>query len=283
MEISLYRQFYAEEVAAVCGLQSPTLVSALARIERERFLPPGPWMVRGPNDLAPRATPDADPRRTCHDYSIAIDVSRQLFNGAPGVVAKSIEVLDLQPGDQVLHVGAGLGYYTAILAELTGKSGRVLAYEVDERLAVAARSNLRPWPHVDLRHGDSANIPSQEAFDAVLVSAGMTHPLASWLDGTNVGGRLVVPLTVSLSGMGPLGKGMTVLLTKRVSGDFDVRSLGLTAIYSAAAIRDGSLEERLGQAMQRMPYPRFTALARSAHAPGSKCWLHGDGFCIGQE
>lgn len=71
MELTLYRQFYAEEVAAVCGLQSASLVAALARIERERFLPSGPWIVRGASDLVPRATPDADPRRVCHDYSIA--------------------------------------------------------------------------------------------------------------------------------------------------------------------------------------------------------------------
>ena len=49
MTASVYaiRQFYAEELLAVCNLQSAALVRALATVPRERFLGPGPWRIRG--------------------------------------------------------------------------------------------------------------------------------------------------------------------------------------------------------------------------------------------
>ena len=83
------REFYAEEIDATCGLTTPALARAFATVPREEFVGPGPWMVQGGGDLfAPaRRTADADPRRVYHNLSIAIDPGRQLYNGAPGVVA----------------------------------------------------------------------------------------------------------------------------------------------------------------------------------------------------
>lgn len=83
--------------------------------------------------------------------------------------------------------------------------------------------------------------------------------------------------------MGPLGKGVTMMLTKQASGDFDVRSLGVTAIYSAVGIRDESMGDTLGRAMQVMPYPRLGTLTRTPHERGTSCWVHTDEFCIGRE
>ena len=49
-----------------------------------------------------------------------------------------------RPGDHVVHVGAGSGYYTAMLALLVEPGGRVDAFEVHEGLAEAER-NLEPY------------------------------------------------------------------------------------------------------------------------------------------
>ena len=123
------REFYAEEIEATCGLTTPALARAFATVPREEFVGPGPWMVQGGGDLfAPaRRTADADPRRVYHNLSIAIDPERQLYNGAPGVVATWLDALALAPGAQVLHVGCGTGYYSAIIAEVVGPGGSVMA------------------------------------------------------------------------------------------------------------------------------------------------------------
>lgn len=119
------RRFYAEEIQAVSNLSALEVIDALATIPRERFLPPGPWTVRGEADFQapPRQTPDADPRHVHHNVAVAIDASRLLFNGAPSVVAMAIDALRPTAGDRVLHVGAGLGYYTALLAHCVAPAG----------------------------------------------------------------------------------------------------------------------------------------------------------------
>ena len=50
---------------------------------------------------------------------------------------------DPKPGDHVVHIGIGTGYYTAILAELVGPTGRVTAIEYDASLATAPRTIWR--------------------------------------------------------------------------------------------------------------------------------------------
>jgi protein-L-isoaspartate(D-aspartate) O-methyltransferase len=53
-----------------------------------------------------------------------------------------------QPEEHVVHVGAGVGYYTAILAELVGAAGTVTAIEFDAELAARATANFARMPHV---------------------------------------------------------------------------------------------------------------------------------------
>ena len=62
-----------------------------------------------------------------------------------------IDALELGRGARVLHVGCGLGYYTAVMAHCTGPAGRVLAFEADEALAGAARRNLASMSWVEVR------------------------------------------------------------------------------------------------------------------------------------
>jgi protein-L-isoaspartate(D-aspartate) O-methyltransferase len=281
MNLAERRRFYAEEVEVAGNLTSAALVEALAAVPRERFLPPGPWTMRseGGFQTPPQKTPDDDPRHVYHNVSVAIDATRMLFNGAPGVVAAAIDALGVAPGDRVLHVGPGLGYYTAILAHLVGSSGRVVGVEVDEAIAESARRNLRDLPQVTLRHGDASQ-PLDEPFDAVLVNAGVTHPLPVWLDALAEGGRLIAPLTVAMPPT-PLGKGPMVLLTRTGAPDrLAARMLGLVVIYSAHGVRDESVHALLSQAMARSPFAPIRSWRRDVHEPGASCWLHTPHGCL---
>ena len=283
-DLTLQRRFFAEELEAVCKLRSPELVDAFAVVPRERFLRRGPWTVLADSDFnftgpaRTRETPDADPRRVYHNIAVAIDPSRQLFNGQPGTLGVWIDALNLQPGDRVLHVGCGLGYYTAVMAHCVGSSGRVVGIDVDEELARGAVQNLASIEWVEVRHGDGADIAS-ESFDAILVNAGVTHPHDAWLDALRPGGRLILPLTCTMAAMSPIGKGW-VLHLSRNGDDFAARTVAMVAIYSAVGLRDSELNDRLGQAFRRSPFPPIKRLRRDAHEPEATCWLHGNTFCL---
>jgi protein-L-isoaspartate(D-aspartate) O-methyltransferase len=278
---TLQRRFFAEEIEAIANITTPALVEAIAAVPREEFLGDGPWLVTSEVDLGtgPRPTPDADARRVYHNYSIAIDPARHLFNGAPALVAGWIDKLLLHPGHRVLHVGTGSGYYTALIAHTVGPSGAVVAIEVDQALAARARASLANLPWVEVQTGDSTGRLAQ-TFDAILVNAGVTHAPDAWLDALAVGGRMIVPLTATMAHMGTIGKGIGVHLTKDAEGQFAARRLSPVAIYSAIAVRDAALNEQLGRTFMRSPFPPLRRLRRDPHDPTDTCWFHTPTFCF---
>jgi len=279
MPLDLRRRFYAEEIEATAGLRSASVVDALATVPREQFVRSGPWTVRSEADFqgGPRQTPDGDPRHIYHNLAVALDPARQLFNGAPSVVAMVIDRLALKPGERVVHVGCGTGYYTAVMAHCVGASGKVTAIDVDAALAAEARANLASMRWVDVQHDDGRSIDGD--VDAVLVNAGVTHPLDSWLDGLRPGGRLALPLTVAMSST--IGKGLLILLARaNVSDEFEARVLGFVAIYNAIGLRDDAAGRQLAAAMQKQPMVSLTRLRRDAHDASPSCWLHRDRMCL---
>jgi protein-L-isoaspartate(D-aspartate) O-methyltransferase len=275
-------------------------VDAFAAVPREQFLRPGPWttldagdgfMMGGP----PRAhvTPDADPARVYHNIGVAIDADRQLFNGQPGTLAVWLDLLGLRAGARVLHLGCGLGYYTAVAAHAIGATGRLLAFDVDAQLAEEARRNLACFPWVEVRHGDAAPSSFGETFDAILVNAGVTHPLDAWLDALAPAGRMVLPLTGALpagpAGKGAfavgamgstIGKGVTWLLTRQDYA-FTTRPVGVVAIYSAIGVRDEAMNALVGKALMAGPvqWAAVNHLRRDPHEQVPSCWLHGPSCC----
>jgi protein-L-isoaspartate(D-aspartate) O-methyltransferase len=100
-------------------------------------------------------TDDADSRAVYHDVLIALDAARRINNGQPSLWAFLLDQLPIASGEQVLHLGCGTGYYTAILAELIGPTGKITAIEIDEALAEKARGALSPW-EVSIEWGDHA-------------------------------------------------------------------------------------------------------------------------------
>jgi len=281
IDLATRRRVFAEEIEACCGLETRALVEALATVPREAFLQPGPWLFRGEGDVGgpPRRTPDADPRHVYHNVSVGIDPARQLFNGAPSALALAIDALELQPGSRVLHVGCGFGYYTAIIAHIVGSAGHVVAVDVDETLAKRAAQNVASLAWVNVRHGNGAE-PATETFDAILINAGVTHPREEWLSSLPVGGRLVLPLTVTMPTMGTIGKGLMLRLKKGGDEGLDVRTLSPVAIYSAIGLRDETTNAALGRALQRAPFVALKRLRRDPHDEGASCWLHTTAFCF---
>jgi protein-L-isoaspartate(D-aspartate) O-methyltransferase len=282
-DLSAVRRFYAEEVQAVAGLRTPAIVDALATVPRERFLPPGPWTIRSEADLTggpPRQTPDGDPRHVYHNVAIGIELDRNLYNGNPGLLAMAIDRLGIAAGGRALHLGTGMGYYTALMGHCAGPTGRVVAIEADGTLAQKTKTNLASMPWIDVRHADGT-APFGETFDAILVNAGVTHPPEHWLDALAPGGRMILPLTASMGPMGNIGKGLLLMLTR--TGDasgFDAAVVTFVAIFNAVGVRDEAMNAEIGKALAKHPFPPLKRLRLDAHEPGDMCWLHHARFCL---
>ncbi|RKX59967.1 MAG: ribosomal RNA small subunit methyltransferase A [Thermodesulfobacteriota bacterium] len=68
-----------------------------------------------------------------------------------GTIETIIELSGIQPGDQVVELGAGLG---AMTGELSKKASGVIGLEIDERLIKWVREKLPLPGNVELRHSD---------------------------------------------------------------------------------------------------------------------------------
>ena len=273
------RRWFAEELRVTYALDSRRLVEAIATIPRERFLPPGPWLLRGPHNPAPRTSDDADPKHVYHDVAIAVVPERHLFNGQPSLIATWLQSLRLDEGQRVLHIGCGTGYFTAWIAHVVGERGRVCAIDVDPALAARAADNLSDFPWVSVAAGDGRNeLPTD--IDIVLVHAGTTHIVPEWLDAIRDGGRLLVPLTCEIPGM-PSGIGKGIMLMATRDGESWQAKPGVpVAIYSMVGVRDPQLQPALGQAMMNGAFMRVSRLRRDPHQPDSTCCVHSGAVCL---
>ena len=210
------RTLYARMMAAASGSADPRLERIFELVPREAFLPPGPWHVMVEHRLV--ETPSADPSLLYQNALVVLDRQKGINNGEPFLHAGWIGATAPGPGELVTQVGAGGGYYTAILSMLVLPGGKIVAYEIDAALAKAARRNLAPFENASVVHKDAvtAKLPPS---DIIYVNAGVVAPPLKWLKALKPGGRLVFPWRPANS------IGLAVLATRQPSG-FAVRILG---------------------------------------------------------
>jgi protein-L-isoaspartate(D-aspartate) O-methyltransferase len=114
---------------------------------------------------------------------------------APVTVARLLDALAADPDDDVLVVGAGVGYTAAVLAELVG-ADRVHAVDIARGMVYEARANLSAagYGAVLVDRADGARgLPAYAPFDRVLVEAAAVEPPRALLDQLSPDGRLVMP------------------------------------------------------------------------------------------
>jgi protein-L-isoaspartate(D-aspartate) O-methyltransferase len=267
------RQWFAEELRAIGHLADERVVGAFAIIPRERFAGSGPWRLFNIGD-GYWSTPDDDPRRLYHNVLIGLDEARGINIGEPVLWARHLDRVGVKQGDRVLQLGAGTGYYTAILAELVGTDGRVDGVELEAALAAAAQRNLEPWPQAHVRHGD-ATVPVDGAWDLVVAFAGATTPLGWWVDALAVGGRMLLPMT------GPRSRGGFMLRLDRRRVGVAARSVGWVAFYPCAGARSTTDEAAISAALgDPIGQQAVRSLRRDRHERDDTCWLHGEGWCL---
>jgi protein-L-isoaspartate(D-aspartate) O-methyltransferase len=257
-DLSTARRWFAQDLRLRAPVErNMAIVEAFATVPRERFLGPAPWcLLQDRPPFAKFVAPDREAGWVYHDVLVVIDEARKLNNGAPSLWARIFDQLNLRRGQRVLQVGAGTGYYAAILAEIVGPDGRVVAVEIDGELAAMARAALEPWPQVEVVHGDGG-VHDPGEVDVIVVCAGATHPAPLWLDRLAPGGQLLLPLTADnwtgflLRATRPrdLDPNLIVLPAARASDRFDAASIGPVGIFPCAGRRDDESAIRLERAL----------------------------------
>jgi protein-L-isoaspartate(D-aspartate) O-methyltransferase len=184
------RRRYAAEITGSAGVRHARVEEAFARIPRENYLTTPPWAIFAPGGLFKSDT--SDPAELYQDVLVVLDEARGINNGQPSLHAAWLAALDPKPGEVAVHIGAGTGYYTAILAALVAPGGEVHAYEIEPDLAAVARANLSALVSVTVHptSGVGATLP---AADVVYVNASASAPDVAWLKALTSNGRLIFP------------------------------------------------------------------------------------------
>ena len=258
------------------------LEHAFATVPRERFSGPGPWkIVRWNRGYV--ETPSADPVYLYTDDLIALDPARDLNNGQPSLHAVLLSALDAKPGEKVVHIGVGGGYFTALLATMVGADGHVTAIEFDPEMARRATENLAGFENVTVRNDDGTKADFAPA-DGIYVNAGATRPPNIWIDRLKDGGRLVLPITTD-EGFGRIDsehmarRGAVFLITRGGDG-YAARWISPVAIFPCAGGRDKASEARLARAFEKGGWEFVKRLRRGAETTPDRCWLWTDDWCL---
>jgi len=176
---ALARQEMVERQLRGRGIRDQRVIAAMARVPRERFVPPS---------LADLAY---------SDQALPIDCEQTISQ--PLIVALMSEALRLSGHERVLEVGTGSGYQSAVLAEMLrgGDGGQVITIERHLVLAEQSRERLAALGHRRVRvvTGDGMlGFPQEAPFNGILVAAAGSEPPPALLDQLAEGGRLVMPV-----------------------------------------------------------------------------------------
>jgi protein-L-isoaspartate(D-aspartate) O-methyltransferase len=270
-ELDALRRFYARLITTHAAVDDPRIIDAFASVERERFLGPGPWPIKVGADGYMDSETD-DPAVLYQDILVGLVPAKGINNGEPSLHAKSIGAAAPMAGDTVIHVGAGTGYYTAVLAHIVGDVGRVHAYEIEPDLARRATENLATYAHVTV-HAESALAGPLPVADVIYVSAGTTQVPAAWLDALAPGGRLVLPLT-------PTDRlGCMLLVTRSTDTAFQARIFSPASFIPCVGARDERESRALAEALDTQKTTDVWSLRRGSD-PDESAWCVGDGWWL---
>lgn len=156
------------------GIVDPRVLNAVERVPRHRFVP------------------DAVAQRAYEDSALPIGYGQTISQ--PSLQALYLQTLEIAPDDRVLEVGAGSGYQTALLAEL---SSNVYAVERIPELTQRAREilDVLGYGNVALVTKDgTVGWSKYSPYDAILVGAAAPSLPDALVTQLRPGGRLLIPL-----------------------------------------------------------------------------------------
>lgn len=260
-----FRGVFADVVMARADSRDRTIRSAFARVPRHEFIGQGPWFFgeRG------EAVPSDDPAIAYQD--VGMGIARGVPTGLPSLHARCIAACGPRTGERVLHVGAGTGYFTAILAELVGERGPVMAFELDPELAQRAQKNLAAWPWVRVEASSGVTFEKATA-DLVYVSAGVEELPLAWLRALAPGGRLLFPLV-------PAGEEGAMVLVRSIDSPsvFSAKLVCRARFVPCIGTENEATGRRLSEAFRQRDVDSIRSLRLTSEVPDDSAWFVGQG------
>ena len=124
------------------------------------------------------------------DIELPLGLGQKMMK--PVIEGRTLQALNLQPGDEVLEIGTGSGYLSACMGELARD---VLSLEIEPELASTARARLDAaglGNNVRIETADALNWDTERRFDAICVTAAVDTIPARFAQWLRPGGRLFV-------------------------------------------------------------------------------------------
>ena len=166
------------------------------------------------------------------------------------------------------------------MAELVGARGKVVAYEIHERLAKQAAGNLGPWPQVSVSAADGTD-PEGGSFDAVVVSACTTDIPHRWLASLRLGGQLLVTFGVAeYNADVGISLGMSVLIVRSEDERFTAEVVSFPYMVDCVGAQSDTTRTLLSDALERGGWDDIDELRVDEHYPSASCWAHTDIWCL---
>jgi protein-L-isoaspartate(D-aspartate) O-methyltransferase len=171
---SSLRQQMVESQLHARGIADQRVLDAMLRVPRHQFVP------------------EFYRDQAYEDHPLPIGENQTISQ--PYIVVLMLEALKLSPADNVLEIGTGSGYVTALLGELTRQ---VISIERHSALADAARDLLAGMGYKNVRvvTGDgSRGFPELAPYNAIIVSAAAAELPRELVAQLAEGGRMIVPV-----------------------------------------------------------------------------------------
>ncbi|MCU0652754.1 MAG: protein-L-isoaspartate O-methyltransferase [Candidatus Pacebacteria bacterium] len=167
-------------------LRTERIISAFRAIKRADFL-----------------TDSLKQRKMIAELDQAIPIGWGQTISQPAVVAFMLELLDPQPGQNILDIGYGSGWTTALLAHIVTQNdtkGRITGIERIRELADFGRRNVGRYGFIDsgiatcVNADGSAGWPAKAPYDRILASASALAIPEPWKHQLKIGGVIVAPV-----------------------------------------------------------------------------------------
>jgi protein-L-isoaspartate(D-aspartate) O-methyltransferase len=155
-------------------IKDQRVLAAMARIPRERFVPP------------------ESQHFAYEDRPLPIDLDQTISQ--PFIIALMTQALELTGKEKVLELGTGSGYQAAILAQL---ARLVITVERLAPLAETAKKVLDSLGYANIAvhlAKDTLGWPDEAPYDAIMVTAGAPRVSADLIAQLAIDGRLVIPV-----------------------------------------------------------------------------------------
>jgi protein-L-isoaspartate(D-aspartate) O-methyltransferase len=172
--LSSLRQRMVDSQLRARGISDQRVLDAMTRVPRHEFVP------------------ERYRDQAYEDHPLPIGEDQTISQ--PYIVVVMLQALKLSPTDNVLEIGTGSGYVTALLAQLTAQ---VTSMERHPALADAAREVLDNMGYENVRvvAGDGTRgFPEAAPYDAILVSAAAAELPSTLVSQLAEGGRMIIPI-----------------------------------------------------------------------------------------